>query len=62
VHVIRKYAGKQIPEVVLEKIIKAGIYAPSALAHQPWGFVIFEDCEFLATESRSTVSQSCYRS
>ena len=48
---VRKFTGKQIPDAVLEKIIKAGTYAPSALALQPWGFVIIQDQAFLTRVS-----------
>ena len=32
---------------VLEKILRAGTYAPSALALQPWAFVVVQDQKFL---------------
>jgi len=44
---VRKFEDRQIPDAVLEKIIKAGTYAPSALALQPWGFVVVQDQAFL---------------
>jgi nitroreductase len=44
---VRKFEKRQIPDAVLEKIIRAGTYAPSALALQPWGFVIVQDQAFL---------------
>lgn len=44
---IRKFSQKQIPDAVLQKIVLAGTYAPSALALQPWAFVIIQDQEFL---------------
>jgi nitroreductase len=44
---VRKFEERQIPDEVLEKILKAGTYAPSALALQPWAFVIVQDQEFL---------------
>ena len=37
---VRKFERRQIPDAVLEKIIRAGNYAPSALALQPWAFVV----------------------
>src|SRR5674476_17171 len=48
---VRKFSGKQIPDAVLEKIIKAGTYAPSALALQPWGFIVIQDQAFLTRVS-----------
>jgi len=44
---VRKFGTKQIPDTVLEKILKAGTYAPSALALQPWAFVVVQDQKFL---------------
>lgn len=44
---VRKYEDRQIPDEVIEKIIRAGTYAPSALALQPWAFVVVQDQEFL---------------
>jgi nitroreductase len=32
---VRKFGKRQIPDALLEKIIRAGTYAPSALALQP---------------------------
>lgn len=44
---IRKFEKRQIPDAVLETILKAGTYAPSALALQPWAFVVVQDQKFL---------------
>jgi len=44
---VRKFGTKQIPDAVLETILKAGTYAPSALALQPWAFVVIQDRQFL---------------
>ena len=44
---IRTFSQKQIPDAVLQKIVLAGTYAPSALALQPWAFVIVQDQVFL---------------
>lgn len=35
---VRKYENKPIPKDVLEQIIKAGEFAPSAHNTQPWEF------------------------
>jgi len=48
---VRKFTKRQIPDATLEKILKAGTYAPSALALQPWAFVIVQDQEFLSRVS-----------
>jgi nitroreductase len=44
---VRKYKKQQIPDAVLAEILKAGTYAPSALALQPWAFVVVQDQKFL---------------
>jgi nitroreductase len=44
---VRKFESRQIPDAVLEKILLAGTYAPSALGLQPWGFVVIQDQSFL---------------
>ena len=48
---VRKFKKRQIPDAVLEKIIQAGTYAPSALALQPWGFVVVQEQVFLTRVS-----------
>lgn len=40
---IRKYTGGRIPEEDIEKIIKAGMYAPSANNKRPWHFIVIDD-------------------
>ena len=37
---IRKYKSDQVPDYMIEEIIKAGILAPSSKNRQPWRFVI----------------------
>ncbi|MDP3564531.1 MAG: nitroreductase family protein [Methanoregula sp.] len=44
---IRKFETRQIPDAFLEKIIRAGTYAPASLALQLWGFVVVQDPAFL---------------
>lgn len=38
---IRKFKPDPIPKEVLEKIIKIGMWAPSAMNTQPWNFYVF---------------------
>jgi nitroreductase len=40
---IRKYTGGKIAEDVIESIVKAGMYAPSASNTRPWHFIIIDD-------------------
>ena len=41
----------RFPDAILDKIIRAGTYAPSALALQPCGFVVVQDQAFLTRVS-----------
>lgn len=40
---IRKYKPGKIKEADINEIIKAGMYAPSAVNKQPWHFVVFRN-------------------
>ncbi len=40
---IRKYTNKIIDKEIIENVIRAGMYAPSAVNKQPWHFVVFKD-------------------
>ncbi len=40
---IRKYTQEQVTDEMLKNIIRAGMYAPSAVNKQPWHFVVFRD-------------------
>jgi len=44
---IRKFKPEQVPDEVISRIIHAGSYAPSALALQPWGFIVIQNKDFL---------------
>ena len=44
---IRRYQNKAIPEDLIQKILKAGMNAPSAGNEQPWYFVWVDDREIL---------------
>jgi nitroreductase len=37
---IRKYNGKQIPDTDIQEILKAAMFAPSAVNCQPWHFIV----------------------
>ena len=37
---IRKYQNKPIEDEKLNKILRAGMYAPSGMNKQPWTFVV----------------------
>ncbi|MFP4059104.1 MAG: nitroreductase family protein [Bacteroidota bacterium] len=40
---IRKYKNEKIERDTLEELVKAGMYAPSAVNKQPWHFIIVDD-------------------
>ena len=42
---IRKYTADPVSKEDLEEIIKAGMYAPSAVNCQPWHFIVIENKE-----------------
>ncbi|MBN2733791.1 MAG: nitroreductase [Methanomicrobiaceae archaeon] len=44
---VRKYRPDKIPAEILDKIINAGIHAPSALSKQPWRFLAVSDADLL---------------
>ncbi len=44
---VRKFQDKPIPKELLEKVVEAGEYAPSAHNTQPWEFLIIQDKEKL---------------
>ncbi len=48
---IRVYAPQQVPDDVTEKLLRAGMSAPSAQNSQPWEFLVMRD-----PEKRSAVS------
>lgn len=50
----RLFTEESIKKEVLEDIIKAGIYAPSAMNQQPWHFTVISDKDLLAELSLAT--------
>ncbi len=44
---IRRFEKDPIPDEIIEKILKAAMYAPSAGNQQPWHFVVIRDRETL---------------
>ena len=40
---VREYKPDDIPEETIKELIKAGVYAPSALNEQPWRFVVIKN-------------------
>ncbi len=44
---IRKFKPDAIPDDIISRIIHAGTYAPSALALQPWAFIVIQNKDFM---------------
>lgn len=44
---IRKFSDRQIQESDINRLLKAGMYAPSANNSQPWHFVVINERELL---------------
>ncbi|HKJ82199.1 MAG TPA: nitroreductase family protein [Ignavibacteriaceae bacterium] len=42
---IRKYTNEKISEEKIDKILKAAMYAPSAMNYQPWHFIVINKRE-----------------
>lgn len=42
---IRRYLPDSLPQIVLETILTAGLYAPSAHNRQPWRFVVIQKAD-----------------
>ncbi|MFA7506804.1 MAG: nitroreductase family protein, partial [Bacilli bacterium] len=51
---IRKYDNKIIEQEILEKIVRAGMQAPSAINQQPWHFFVIRDRDKLVELSKLT--------
>lgn len=44
---IRKYTSQEVPQEVLEGLLKAAMSAPSASNEQPWYFIVIKDRKIL---------------
>ncbi len=42
---IRRYQPKPVPRMMVEQLLKAGVWAPSAHNRQPWRFAVIESDE-----------------
>lgn len=57
---VRKYEEIPVPDEVLQEVLEAGLYAPSAVNRQPWFFVVIRSKERMdkLTETMNYVSQA----
>ncbi|MDR0595300.1 MAG: nitroreductase family protein [Puniceicoccales bacterium] len=42
-HSVRNYSAKSIDDATIEKILHAGMSAPSAMGSKPWHFIVISD-------------------
>ena len=49
---IRKYKQDDIPQDVFQRIVDAGLYAPTAMGRQPWHVVVVQGLEKIAELNR----------
>ncbi len=57
---IRNYLDKEIPKEIIEEIISAGKYAPSAEDRQPWKFIVITNRDLineLSNEVKKQISE-----
>ncbi len=40
---VRRYTAEPVPEALLEQVLEAGRWAPSASNRQPWAFIVIRD-------------------
>jgi nitroreductase len=51
---IRRYEDKAVPKGIIDKLLEAGVWAPSGMNAQPWRFVVIENKENINKLSRKT--------
>lgn len=44
---IRKYTDEKVTDAQVEELLRAGMYAPSAVNKQPWHFIVFRNKEVI---------------
>ena len=56
---VRSYNDKYVEEEKVEKILKAGMQAPSAGNQQPWEFIVVRDREILKKLASASIYAKC---
>jgi nitroreductase len=51
---IRQYQDRPVPREIVNKILKAGVWAPSGMNMQPWHFVIIQNRDIINRLSQKT--------
>ena len=57
---VRCYTNEPVSKAQIEKIVEAGVWAPTAMAREPWRFIIIEDAKlinYIADETKVAVQQ-----
>jgi len=57
---VRAYEEKPVPKEMVEAVLEAGVWAPTAQNRQPWRFIIVEDksiIKFISDETKKTVRE-----
>lgn len=52
---VRLYKKEQVPEFMIQRILEAGRFAPSAGNGQPWKFVVLRDAEIVGGITETTI-------
>lgn len=52
---VRNYKKEQVPEFMINRILEAGRFAPSAGNSQPWKFIVIRDAEVIKGLTDTTV-------
>jgi nitroreductase len=51
---IRSFEDKAVPKAVIDKLLEAGVWAPSGMNSQPWHFTVIENREIINKLFRKT--------
>ena len=52
---IRKFRDQDVPDELIEKILTAGIWAPSGMDNQPWRFAVIRDKQMKSEIAKLTI-------
>ncbi len=52
---IRKFKKQDVPDEVIDKILTAGIWAPSGMDNQPWRFAVLRDKQIKSEIAKQTI-------
>jgi nitroreductase len=58
---VRSYLDKPVPKEIIEKILEAGTWAPTAMGRQPWKFTVIENKEtinYISSETKKAVRKA----